>query len=99
MATGDGFSDSTSLAAALDAQLGNVNYTYIDAAVAQIAAISANGGTPTESQYVFPLAGLGLNAGAAAGSVDVPAVDRTEVNDLVVQAPAGPPGFRLRRSV
>ncbi len=83
VATGDGFNDSASLAAALDAQLGNVNYDYVDAAVDQILATRNNGGTPTESQYVFALVGLVLKAGAEQNGIDnVDADEWDEVDAL-----------------
>jgi hypothetical protein len=85
VATGDGFSDSTALAAALNDKLGDVNYTYIQAALAQITAMEANGGTPSESQYVFAIAGAALELGNAAGGMEL-VTDWSSVNALAGDA-------------
>lgn len=85
VATGDGFSEVAALADALNDKLGDVNYTYVQAALAQIAAMEANGGTPSESQYVFAIAGAALELGNTADGMELVG-DWSSVNALATAA-------------
>lgn len=84
------FSSSADAAASLDGKLSTLDYAYIDSAAAQIAAMKANGGTPSEQQYLLALTGLVMKAGAAAGGIESIA-DWSEVDALLGDAQADYP--------
>jgi len=71
VALGEGtdLSDQGDLAAGLDGALGDVDYSYVAEAQAQIDAAVANGGEVSEEQYLLVTVGLIMQAADGAGSV------------------------------
>ncbi len=82
VALGEGtdLSNQTDLATALDGVLGDVDYTYVSEAQAQIDAAVANGGEVTEAQYLLVTVGLIMQAADGEGSVSN--LDGTNTNSI-----------------
>lgn len=82
VALGEGtdLSNQTDLATALDGVLGDVDYTYVSEAQAQIDAAVANGGEVTEEQYLLVTVGLIMQAADGEGSVSN--LDGTNTNSI-----------------
>jgi hypothetical protein len=79
------FSNQTELANAINDELDDVDYTYIDEAKTQLDAIKANGGEVSAEQYLFVAAGLIMKDGQAAGG-DVGAIADGSESDTFIDA-------------
>jgi hypothetical protein len=84
VALGEGtdLSNQTDLAAGLDGSLGDVDYTYVAEAQAQIDDAVANGGTVSEEQYLLVTVGLIMQAADGAGTGSVSNLDDGNTTDI-----------------